>query len=813
MRPPGRPQGRYRGARGAGRPARARALAIALAAGALLAGAPACGLGQEPAGGQWYPFTIDEDALAGAPEQSALNRPLGPADRLVVRDGHFYRVGPDLRPGTRDDRRVRLYGVNLSFGANFPDAQQAHRLARRLSKAGFNAVRLHHMDFAPGQQPDPRSILAEGPYPTFNPQAVRRLKGLIAALAAEGIYINLNLYVSYRFRPEIDGLPDFDAPSNRMPIGNAVHVYHPRMIALQEQNARQLIQALGLKDNPALAMVEINNESSLMASWVRMRWNEQAVPSAYEPFLRERWNAWLARKYGGSRQACQAWGTCRADDGQSLPLLARSDGGRIADRFERLLARLQDNLRSVLPAAGEPPELAGESLRLRDFLAFLVDTDRAYLDRLRQVVHEETDPRVPVTGTQMSYGGVLNFDSHAAMDYIDEHQYIDHPAFPGGHDEQRDWSIRALAPSRGQIDTLLALSLRRQEGKPFVLSEFNLPHPNPHGAEILPIVAAVAAVQDWDGLFFFDYATQPEGLKAPGNFTLSGDWGKYVMAGPGAQIFRGGALAPLPGRIALPLTPAMRYGIAASGLGDGLERTAARAGIAPQDGLRWQLASRVLPGDAGAGPLPPRPDAPARQQLLYDRAQQRLDIDAPRIAGYFGALDAAWRGASLQARSPAAAHGSAQLLLASLDEAPLARAARLLLSVGSGTVGTQPGSVPARPKQLQRYKDTLDRWTLEPDPDRPDAPSGARYAKAPAWLWRAPLCVRWTAEPGAITVYPLDEQGRRLPALPAEQVGATDGGFALDLSPRPGARPSPWYEIVRQTPGEPAGSAAPPACG
>ena len=52
-----------------------------------------------------------------------MNRALAPADRLFVRYGHFTRIGPDLKRDTDDDERVRLFGVNLAFGANFPESR------------------------------------------------------------------------------------------------------------------------------------------------------------------------------------------------------------------------------------------------------------------------------------------------------------------------------------------------------------------------------------------------------------------------------------------------------------------------------------------------------------------------------------------------------------------------------------------------------------------------------------------------------------------------------------------------------------------
>ena len=82
----------------------------------------------------FYPFAIDQDALAGAADFSSLNKPLTAADALVARDGHFYReIGGDP---------VRLFGVNLVLSANLPEPSDGVRIARRLRKLGVNLVRL-----------------------------------------------------------------------------------------------------------------------------------------------------------------------------------------------------------------------------------------------------------------------------------------------------------------------------------------------------------------------------------------------------------------------------------------------------------------------------------------------------------------------------------------------------------------------------------------------------------------------------------------------------------------------------------------------
>jgi len=63
------------------------------------------------------PFRADERSLIAMPSQ-----PIDAgSERLVARDGHFFRGG----------RRVRIWGVNLCFGANFPDHDAAALVARR----------------------------------------------------------------------------------------------------------------------------------------------------------------------------------------------------------------------------------------------------------------------------------------------------------------------------------------------------------------------------------------------------------------------------------------------------------------------------------------------------------------------------------------------------------------------------------------------------------------------------------------------------------------------------------------------------------
>ncbi len=779
---------------------RTMALAAALAASALPVPAqtPPATFTAGDNGIPYFTFAVNEDKLGGAPDRSAMNQPLDAGARIFVRNGHFYRVGADNRPNTADDTRVRLYGINLSFATNFPSAADAVRLAQRLRKLGINAVRLHHMDSSPGVQDNPpRSLLTPGPYPTFNQTAVTRLRNFIAALKQQGIYVNLNLHVGYRFRPAVDQLPPLDGKAEATPLGAPLHVYYPRMVALQEEYARQLIRGLGLRGDPALAMVEINNESSLLAAWQRREWSE-AVPKAYEAELRKQWQEWLVKRYGSTAKACATWNTCVSSN-SVIQLLTPTDASQIGQWRDRLDGKLKSLTEKVL-GPGDPgsPNTSGEALRVRDFLMFLADTDRAYFNRIRQVVQAETDTLVPVTGTQMGYGGVLNFDSQAQMDYLDEHFYIDHPDFPGPAWDRNDWRIRNSAASDGELSRLLALSLRRDIRKPFVVSEYNQPFPNKQSSEIQPLMAAFAAAQDWDGLFFFDYMDGDNWADTPSAFTLAGDWGKYAATGQSAMLFRNGLVATLPTLTAIPFGADARRAVAAV-----REPGAFESHLSVRYGVRPELATQARLGMdlSGAAKLatqtpPAMPLRAPNGEFEFDAQQRTIQLRTPQARGFFGFLMKRRVGddnASVELLGKS--RGFTGVLLTALDNRPLASSRQILVSASSAVTGTQPGSMPSRPKELVHYKNDPKWWTLERDSGMNDKPSGPRDVEGPVWMERNEARITLRTQARRIAVYPLDGSGKRLAALDAGRAAVNNGVATIHIQADI-AQASPWYEVV-----------------
>ncbi len=873
-----------------------------------------------PAFGQAvYQFRFDQDRLAGAPDFSFLNQPLGPADLLFTRGDHFYRVGADLAPGTADDERVRLFGVNLAFGANFPAENDAVRIARRLRRLGVNLVRLHHMDTQPDRDPNNAgSILTADPYPTLNPVGVRRLRAFLDALRGEGIYINLNLHVGYQFRPAVDQVPPHASfPSQSKPL----HIFHPRMVELQAEFTRAVIAALRLKDDPVLAMVEINNESSLLREWQTANL-DRFLTGEYGAELGSQWNDFLRGKYITTEALRRAWGedvpdgpeqlaapwvlekgapsdgrfqlladtaepTLRVDvtsvgprlilknvgfsvtdgsqyvaevemrieapDGASRPIYWdvkqdinpwRTMSGRtvqVTSRWQRFRMAFHASFpmegigrfglaieRLDVPlfvrgwsfrAAGRKGLSPGELLeeggvtlvgedeaareeRVNDYLLFLTARDRHYLGEMLRAVRESADERVPVAGTQMGYGGLLNLDSHQDLDYQDHHFYIDHYNFPNVAWDGRDWRMRDVGEAAA--GDFQSMALARQAGRPYTVSEYNQPWPNTYAAPIAPLLAAFGAFQDWDSIMHFAYShgrNWDDGV--PNGFNINGDWTKFASIGQAAWMLRTGAIRTGRDPVEIPLSREMRL----------------RAGREKRNGAIPAFLAAALGVDAdtaflhpvrlGKDSEEPIPDVALRRidcpctadtgELTYDPLRRLFLIHAPMAAGVFGFAGRAKVTAGvIDLELAETARGFASILLTPLDDRPIAESRRLLLTTPGFSLRSQPATTPPRPQELVLYPGTTDWWTLEREPGFPAKPSGnLNGGSGPTWMERVEgfLTLRTTA--GRLTVYPLDGDGSRLAPLAAADVEPVAGGFRIHFQ-ADGQTPAPWYELVEE---------------
>ncbi|MDO4586499.1 MAG: cellulase family glycosylhydrolase [Planctomycetia bacterium] len=241
-----------------------------------------------------FPFYIDETVQDNIVNVQTWQPPIkaGSDGFLKVENGHFVN-----EKGT-----VRLLGSNLCFSGNFPPKEDAEKLAKTMARFGINIIRLHHMDS--------RDIWGKNFNKTqtiIDPDQLDKLDYLINQLQQNGIYININLHVSRKFN-EKDGFENADQlPEHNKGLDN----FEPRMIAFQKKYAKDLLTHINpytqkaYINDPGVAMIEINNENSVVASW---SWGQlDSLPEPYCSTFRELWNDWLLKKYKTTENLKKAW--------------------------------------------------------------------------------------------------------------------------------------------------------------------------------------------------------------------------------------------------------------------------------------------------------------------------------------------------------------------------------------------------------------------------------------------------------------------------------------------------------------------------
>ncbi len=249
-----------------------------------------------------FPFTMpwDDADTNSVADMSGLSA--GAADTWVTAtNGH-------LQAGVA---QIRFLGVNMVFGAAFPDHAAAGTLAARLAKLGVNCVRFHHMD----NGVTPRGIFTNVPSSnpmylrTLDPGQMDKLDYFIARLKEHGIYADLNLHVSRSY----PGYPTNGVPNYFKGIDNFV----PGLVALQQEYASNLLTHVNAYtgkayvNEPSVALIEINNENGLIHEWQ----NGTLGPSLHTNYISEltgQWNAWLAARYTNTAALSAAWAPASA---------------------------------------------------------------------------------------------------------------------------------------------------------------------------------------------------------------------------------------------------------------------------------------------------------------------------------------------------------------------------------------------------------------------------------------------------------------------------------------------------------------------
>ncbi|MBP5542699.1 MAG: hypothetical protein ILM98_01380 [Kiritimatiellae bacterium] len=394
---------------------------------------------------EWIPLDVPDSIIEGSAidfsEMRPSGKPAGAFGRVVARGPHFEF---EKLPGVQQ----RFYGANLCFGACYPETpEQARDIARLLARSGYNAARIHHHDGRCVDAPDSaRTRLDEG--------MMRRMDALVAACAAEGIYITTDLFVSR----DQAGIPwraigvERDGNMSMKDVKWTVPVHegaYSNFLAFAANWLCRTNSVTGVRyaDDPAIAWISLVNEGNIDGSQPR------------QPGWAEAWEAWLAEKKAADPEA---W----ADIPATIPKSFRDRHGRA-------------------------------------FLVFQQDVETRFFRRTREFLRSLGCKALL---TDMNDGwtckAALLKTRAEAFDYMDSHYYIDHPGFL-----ERPWMLpmtcRNENPFLGKSYGAPPVAVSRILDKPFTVTEYNYCGPGRYRGVAGLAAGAAASLQDWAGVWRF----------------------------------------------------------------------------------------------------------------------------------------------------------------------------------------------------------------------------------------------------------------------------------------------------------------------
>lgn len=205
-----------------------------------------------------------------------LDAPAGKYGPIVIRDGHF--EFEKLK-----GRKVRFYGNNLCFTAQYLEKRACEKLADQFAAIGYNSVRFHHYD-------DNLIDHKSGNSTTIDAGMMDKLDYLFYCFKKKGIYITTDLYCSRRFKAgEIKG------------FGNISH-YEMKALAPINEDAfnnwkefsRKLLThknrytGTSWAEDPALFGISVVNEDTIYHSWQQYPAIKNAYLKKFEQFLKDK---------------------------------------------------------------------------------------------------------------------------------------------------------------------------------------------------------------------------------------------------------------------------------------------------------------------------------------------------------------------------------------------------------------------------------------------------------------------------------------------------------------------------------------------
>ncbi len=621
-----------------------------------------------------FMFDPEPDPFADSPiDLRYLNETVAGEQGMIRRQGEAFIHANTKRP-------VRFWAINTNPESLAMDDDSMAYMARFLAKQGVNMVRLHGR------------LWSEQEFRTITPETIDRLFAFVAAMKQEGIYTCLSIYFPLWLNLNQDsGFPGY---TGQNPF--ALLFFNPDFQQVYYAWWRTILTTPNpktgktLRDDPAVAMVELVNEDSTMF-WTFKPY--ETIPEPQMAIVERQFATWLTQNYGSLEKATQAW-------------------------------KSADSVRGDEPTAGRMGIMAlydivgkRDSLRAQDTAGFLTHLQRQFFQQAIAHLRQSLGYQGLIYASNWATAdarilGPLDKSANAVADFMDRHGY-----FGGMHegerasyslssgDRYRDRSALLFTTDdpKQQHDFNLPIMDLRYNDLPSTITEINWAMPNRFRAEFPLLAAAYGSLQDSDGFFFFATGNH-DWVQALDKFTIASPtiMGQFPAT---ALIYRRGLVKP--GSTVADISLGMKEIEALNGAPinapQNLDEFRARD-IPPGQTLKTEQVNSLDPLAFLVGKVTIRftPQAMPSQlanlatsidrtaktvrsntgELLWDYNKGLVTVNAPKSQGATGFLRHAGTLDLADVRL-AAEMDYGTIVLVALDDRPLAQSQKMLLQVMS----------------------------------------------------------------------------------------------------------------------------------
>jgi hypothetical protein len=593
-----------------------------------------------PAAAQWPAHGMDSKSVAV--DLSFLNA----AERPAGLRGFVRAVGDELV--FADGTRARFWGTNITAYALFGTPRaDVKTQAQRLSRLGFNLVRLHHHD-SHWVDPNVFGARAVADTRTLDPLMLEKLDWWIKCLKEEGIYAWLDLHVQRRLKPAdgIDGIEETAHGKAAADVKGFSYVNPGIQAAMQRFNQAYLDRVnvhtqTRYQDEPAIVGMLITNEND------------------------------VTHRFGGLL----------------LP-------GKGAPKHSALyMARAE----AFAAKTGLPRQEVWRASEYGAAKLFLNDLERSFhAEMIRHL--RGLGIKVPIVTTSTWGNPLVALPALTAGDIIDAHAY-------GGAGELENNPLRAP----NMMHWLAAAQVAGRPFSVSEWNVERFPVHDRHVIPLY--IGAFASLQGWDALMQYAYAQVPlDGAGYPSNWHAFNDPSLLAMLPAAALLYRRGDVrqartvyAFAPGKDQLfgrKISPATSVALRTA------ERSRLVIALPRATELPWLEESAVSP----AATLITDPDLPLMRadaaEALSDTGELRRNwvdgtytIDTPRSQAAMGRIGG--RTFKLADVEIAALTPNAAVAVQSLDGKPIRQAARILVSRGARSVPVSERRLPFRVEPVE----------------------------------------------------------------------------------------------------------------